>query len=166
MLYKCNNPILLDSIVTEGPTKDESEGFTVTQWVICVSVLTMVMIIVIIATGVILRRKCRSRDAANDIRSEDPTVVTSVNENEQYHLGQYPFGDLPHLPSSTGRMPSMPPDLLRGAVGPALPLEDEASGYSHQNRLNDKKEGVPPPLYDQDETDMSVIDSEPPPYSP
>ena len=151
-----------------GVLQHKSEGFTTTQWIICISVVTIV-ILVTITTAVICYRKRRSgADGDSDSRSEDPTVMTSATDTDQYHVGPYPFGDLPDLPSSTGRMPIAPPDLLEGAVGPAvLPLEDQASGgYSHQNMINDKKEGVPPPLYDQDENDPDVIDAKPPPYTP
>ena len=156
---------MLSTFTIVGKPKEESDGFTLTQWAICISVVTIVIVVVIV-TGIICHRKCHSNaDGGSDTRSDDPTVVTSVSENDQYHLRQYPFGDLPDLPSSTGRMPNIPPDLLNGAVGPAIPT-DQASGYSHQNRINDKKEGIPPPLYDPDETDLSAIDAKPPPYSP
>ena len=113
------------------------------------------------------RKRRAAADGDSDSRSEDPTVMTSVTDADQYHVGPYPFGDMPDLPSSNGRMANVPPDLLEGAVGPAvLDLEDQASGYSHQNMINDKKEGVPPPLYDQDENDPAVIDAKPPPYTP
>ena len=146
-----------------GVRRSDSGGFTTTQWTVCISVVTIV-ILVTIAMAVFCYRKRRrdsATDGGSDTRSDNPTVMTSVTDAEQYHVGPYPFGDLPDLPSSAGMVPNTPPDLLEGAVGPAVtPPEHQ------ENMINKQKEGVPPPLYDQAENDDPILDSKPPPYSP
>ena len=158
-------PILVIHFIVEA-LDDGSGGVTPTRWIICGSVVAIVMLTTMVI-GIICHKKCHSkRNGTSDTRSEDPSVITEVTDNNQLHLGQYSFGNLPDLPSPVGRLPNPSPDLLEGAMGPAVPIEDQASGYSRQNKISVQKEGVPPPLYDQDENDEAMTDAKPPSYSP
>ena len=104
-------------------------------------------------------------------RSESPTVVTIVTDSDQYPMGQYPFGELPDLPSrSFGAVPTSTnahqgrPDVLQGAMGPVSPLKMDQS--QKDNTLNERRKDVPPPLYEDNENDPSDVDMKPPAYSP
>ena len=145
--------------------EEKSGPFTKAEWISVVVVVVVLVIVITTATSFLCHRKRRlaTRDGASDTRSENPTVVTSVSEHDQYPMGQYPFGDLPDLPANVashhGTVPIYTtPDLLEGAV--ASDHEDQSQG------LKTHKEEVPPPLYDGDKSDLGATDNKPPPYSP